>query len=327
MDRRGAIRALSGGAAAAAIAALPRVGRAQDAPLRILVGFPAGGSIDTLARHFAAELGPLLRRNVIVENRPGAGGQIAAAALKAAAPDGNTLFLTNSHTVSMIPLTVRNPGFDPARDFVPVARVAISPDVLGVNTKIVGDRGGLRELADWARANPGKASVGVPAPASAPDFAVRMLARTFKADFNAVPYRGDGPVVQDLVAGQVVAGIGSVGAMSPYLKTGQLRLVAVNLPARMPAMPEVPTYTEQGLAGYESGNFVALFAPAGTPAEVLRQVSAATSTVAGSAEFAQKLSATGITPAFATGDALAGLLRDADAAFAAMVKAAGFVMP
>jgi tripartite-type tricarboxylate transporter receptor subunit TctC len=142
-----------------------------------------------------------------------------------------------------------------------------------------------------------------------------------------VPYRGDGPVVQDLVAGQVVAGIGSVGAMSPYLKTGQLRLVAVNLPARMPAMPEVPTYTEQGLAGYESGNFVALFAPAGTPAEVLRQVSAATSTVAGSAEFAQKLSATGITPAFATGDALAGLLRDADAAFAAMVKAAGFVMP
>jgi tripartite-type tricarboxylate transporter receptor subunit TctC len=327
MDRRTLIRTLSGGVAATAIASLPMRAHAQDVPLRILVGFPAGGSIDTLARHLAADLGPLLRRNVIVENRPGAGGQIAANALKAAAPDGNTLFLTNSHTVSMIPLTVRNPGFDPAKDFVPVARVAISPDVLGVNTKVVGERGGLRELAEWARANPGRASVGVPAPASAPDFAVRMLAQAFKADFNAVPYRGDGPVVQDLVAGQVAAGIGSVGAMSPYVKTGQVRLVAVNLPARMPAMPEVRTYTEQGMKGYESGNFVALFAPAGTPPEVLRQVSAATAAVAGSAEFASKLGATGITPAFAPADALAALMREANGAFAEMVKAAGYVMP
>ena len=327
MDRRTLIRTLSGGVAATAIASLPARTRAQDAPLRILVGFPAGGSIDTLGRHLAADLGPLLKRSVIVENRPGAGGQIAANALKGAAPDGNTLFLTNSHTVSMIPLTVRTPGFDPAKDFVPVARVAISPDVLGVNTKLVGERGGLRELAEWARANPGRASVGVPAPASAPDFAVRMLAKAFGADFNAVPYRGDGPVVQDLVAGQVVAGIGSVGAMSPYVKTGQVRLVAVNLPARMPAMPEVRTYTEQGMKGYESGNFVALFAPAGTPPEVLRQVSAATAAVAGSAEFAQKLGATGITPAFAPADTLAALMREANGAFAEMVKAAGYVMP
>jgi tripartite-type tricarboxylate transporter receptor subunit TctC len=115
--------------------------------------------------------------------------------------------------------------------------------------------------------------------------------------------------------------------MSPYVKTGQVRLVAVNLPARMPAMPDVPTYTEQGMRGYESGNFVALFAPAGTPTEVLRQVSAASAAVAGSPEFAQKLSATGITPAFASGDALAGLMREANAAFAEMVKAAGYVMP
>jgi tripartite-type tricarboxylate transporter receptor subunit TctC len=327
MDRRTLIRMLSGGIAATATASLPMRAYAQDVPLRILVGFPAGGSIDTLARHLAADLGPLLKRSVIVENRPGAGGQIAANALKAAAPDGNTLFLTNSHTLSMIPLTVRNPGFDPAKDFVPVARVAISPDVLGVNAKLVGERGGLRELADWARANPGRASVGVPAPASAPDFAVRMMARAFGADFNAVPYRGDGPVVQDLVAGQVVAGIGSVGAMTPYVKTGQVRLVAVNLPARMPAMPEVPTYSEQGMKGYESGNFVALFAPAGTSADALRQMSAAIATVAGSAEFAQKLRATGITPAFAPADALAALMSEANGAFAEMVKAAGYVMP
>lgn len=326
MKRRILIQALSGAAALALLQA-PVPALAQEAPLRILVGFPAGGSIDTLARHLAVEMSTLLRRNVIVENRPGAGGQIAAAALRSAAPDGSTLFLTNSHTVSMIPLTVRNPGFEPTRDFVPVARVAVSPDVLAVNVKVVGEKGGLRELADWARAHPGKASVGVPAPASAPDFAVRMMANAFGADFNAVPYRGDGPVVQDLVAGQVAAGIGSVGAMSPYVKTGQIRLVAVNLPARMPAMPDVPTYTEQGLKGYESGNFVALFAPAGTPAELVDRYSAAVASAAKSPDFAQKLGTLGITPAHSSAQALAGLLKEADGAFAEMVKAAGFRMP
>ncbi len=144
---------------------------------------------------------------------------------------------------------------------------------------------------------------------------------------EGVQPRRRAPVGQDLVAGQVAAGIGSVGAMSPYVKTGQVRRVAVNLPARMPAMPEVPTYTEQGMAGYESGNFVALFAPLGTSAEALRQLSAATATVACSAGFAQKLGATGITPAFATADVLAGLVREANGAYAAMVKAAGYVMP
>jgi tripartite-type tricarboxylate transporter receptor subunit TctC len=326
MNRRIVIQTLSGAAALALLqGAAPAA--AQDAPLRILVGFPAGGSIDTLARHLANELSPLLKRNVIVENRPGAGGQIAAVALKGAAPDGNTLFLTNSHTVSMIPLTVRQPGFDAARDFAPVARVAISPDVLGVNVKVAGERGGLREFADWARANPGKASVGVPAPASAPDFAVRMMAKTFGADFTPVPYRGDGPVVQDLVAGQVAAGIGSVGAMIQYVKTGQVRLLAVNLPARMPAMPEVPTYSEQGLKGYESGNFVALFAPAGAPAELIERYGAAVAAAAKSPEFAQKLTTLGLTPAHTSAQALAALVKEADGAFAEMVKAAGFTMP
>jgi tripartite-type tricarboxylate transporter receptor subunit TctC len=325
MKRRTLVRTLSSGAAALAL--MPAVVLAQDAPLRILVGFPAGGSIDTLARHLAAELSPLLKRSVIVDNRPGAGGQIAAAALKAAAPDGSTLFLTNSHTVSMIPLTIRNPGFDTAKDFVPVARVAISPDVLGVNVKAVGASGGLRELAAWAKSHPGKASVAVPAPASAPDFGVRMMAKTFGADFAPVPYRGDGPVVQDLVAGQVPAGIGSVGAMIQYVKTGQLRLVAVNLPARMPAMPDVPTYTEQGMKGYESGNFVALFAPTGTSADTIRQVNAAVATIVKSPDFVQKLTTLGITPAHSSAEALGTLVQQTNQSFAEMVRAAGYTMP
>lgn len=327
MHRRFIVRTLSSSLLALGLLQLPLGVQAQEVPLRILVGFPAGGSIDTVARHLAVELGTQLKRTVIVDNRPGAGGQIAAVALKGAAPDGNTLFLTNSHTVSMIPLTVRNPGFETARDFVPVGRVAISPDVLAVNVKLVGERGGLREFADWARANPGKASVGVPAPASTPDFAVKLLAKTFKADFNSVPYRGDGPVVQDLVAGQVAGGIGSVGAMLPFVKTGQIRLLAVNLPARMERMPDLPTYSEQGMKGYESGNFVALFAPAGTSAETIRTMNAALATAVRSPDFAQKLLTIGVTPAHSTAEALGALLQEANHAFADMVKAADYKMP
>jgi hypothetical protein len=131
MKRRALIRTLPFAIAAAALSQFPATVLAQETPLKILVGFPAGGSIDTIARSLAAELTTLLKRPVVVENRPGAGGQIAAVALKGAAPDGNTLFLTNSHTVSMIPLTVRSPGFEPAKDFAPVSMVAMSPDVLG----------------------------------------------------------------------------------------------------------------------------------------------------------------------------------------------------
>ena len=309
------------------LAALALPASAQDRTVKFLVGFPAGGSIDTVARNLAAELGPLLKRTVVVENRPGAGGQIAAVALKTAAPDGNTLFLTNSHTVSMIPLTVRTPGFEPGKDFMPVSLVAISPDVLAVNVKLVGEKGGLREFAAWAKANPEKASVGVPAPASAPDFAVKMVGKAFGADINSVPYRGDGPVVQDLVAGQIAGGIGSVGAMSQYAKTGQIRILAVNLPARMPAMPEVPTYSEQGMKGYDLGNFVALFAPAGTPGDLVRRVNDAVATVVKSPDFAQKLATLGITPSHRSPEALGAMVREVDQAHAAMIKAADYRMP
>jgi len=324
MNRRTLIRSLP---LAAALALTGSPALAQDAPLKILVGFPAGGSIDTIARNLAAELGPLMKRTIVVENRPGAGGQIAAVALKTAAPDGNTLFLTNSHTASMLPQTVRNPGFDPVKDFAPVSLVAISPDVIAVNTRVVGDKGGLKEFAEWARTNPGKGSVGVPAPASAPDFAVTLVGKTFGVSLNSVPYRGDGPVVQDLVAGQVAAGIGSVGAMSQFAKTGQIRILAVNLPARMPAMPDVPTYTEQGVKGYDLGNFVGLFAPAGTSPDYIRRVDAAVATVVKSPEFGQKLAALGITPTHRPPEGLAAMLREVDQSHAAMIKAADYKMP
>lgn len=308
-------------------ALFPWPAQAQQPTLRILVGFPAGGSTDAIARHLAQGMSELLQRNVIVENKPGAGGQIAAQALKAAPADGNTLFLSNSHALSMIPLTIRQPGYDPTRDFASVGMVAIANDVLAVNPKIVGDVHNLKGLVEWANANPAKGSIGVPAPVSDPDFGVRIMAREFKSDLTAVPYKGDGPVVQDLVAGQIPAGIGSIGAVMQYAKGGRLRIIAVSGPGRLGTIPEVATYSEQGLKGYGVSGFVAMMAPAGTPRELVQRYNQAITQVVHSNAFRNSAAELGVLPETSTPEALAARLRETSAAFASMVERAGYKMP
>ena len=307
--------------------ATPSFSSAQSQPLRILVGFPPGGSTDAIARHLAAGMSDLLQRTVVVENRPGAGGQIAAAALKAAAPDGNTLFLSNSHALSMIPLTVANPGYDTTKDFAPVGMVAISNDVLAVNPKVVGDVNSLKGLIEWANANRGKGSVGVPAPASDPDFGVRLLAKEFNGDLNPVPYRGDGPVVQDLIAGQVPAGIGSIGAMAQHAKSGSVRIIAISGPSRLKDYPDVATYVEQGLKGYGVSGYVAMLAPASTPGAQLHRYNQVISQVVNSASFQGKISELGVIATTSTADELAARIRETTAAFSTLVERVGYKIP
>ena len=317
--------AAAGAIALGALLSLTTALADSQQPIRLLVGFPAGGSSDAIARHLAQGLQQELGRNVVVENKPGAGGQIAAQALKAARPDGSTLFLSNSHTVAMIPLTQQNPGFDTARDFAPVGLVAVNPDVMAVSTAVLGTTGtGLRVFAQWARANPGKASVGVPAPASAPDFAVGLVGRALGVDLVSAPYRGDGPIALDLVSGQIPAGIGSVAAMLPQAKAGKIRIVAVNGSKRLPQLPDVPTYAEQGIKGYEEVIFTAVFAPAGMPAALLKDYSAAVAKVANSAEFGDKLSALGVIPASSTAAELAARVQATQQSWGAMVRNAGY---
>lgn len=312
-------------AASLCFAIIPAI--AQQQPVRMLVGFPAGGSTDAVARVLAEGMSRTLQRTVIVENRPGAGGQIAANALKQAAADGNTIFLSNSHALSMIPLTVRNPGYETLKDFVAVGLVAISPDVLAVNPNVVGNVSDLRGLTDWARSNPGKASVGVPAPASDPEFGVMLLSSTYKIDFSSIPYRGDGPVAQDLLAGQIPAGIGSIGAMLPHAKGGRLRIIAVSGPNRLRSLPNVATYVEQGVQGYGVSGFVAVIAPAGTPKETVVRYNSAITQVVNSASFSEKLSELAIVPTSSTSDELTTRIRETNSAFAAIVKKTGFQIP
>lgn len=298
---------------------------AQGVPIRVLVGFPPGGSTDLIARQLALGLQQELGRTVIVENRAGAGGQIAAQALKAARADGNTLFLSNAHTVSIIPVTMLSPGFDVAKDFAPIGLVTVNPDAFAVNTSAAGaPTGGLRDFARWTQASESRANIGVPAPGSAPEFAVSVIARATGTRLNAVPYRGDAPLVQDVVAGQLPAGIGGVGALLPYVEAGRLRLLAVNGAARLPRFPDVPTYGELGIQGLEEVMFTALFAPAGTPPALIQQFNVAIGKVVTAAGFAERIGSLGVTPAVSTPEALGQRVERSRQAYEQLAKDAGF---
>jgi len=297
----------------------------SNASIRILVGFAAGGSSDMIARQLAQGLQQELGQPVVVDNKPGAGGQIAAQLLKAAKPDGLTLYLSNSHTMAMIPLTVLNPGYDAAKDFAPIGLVAVNPDVFVINPSVVGNpKAGLKDYAQWAKGNPDRGNVGVPAPASAPDFAVGIVAKALDADLRSVPYRGDAPVAQDVMAGQISAGIGSVGAMLQPAKAGKVRIVAVNGTSRLALLPDVPTYAELGIKGYEEMIYTGLFAPAGLPADLVQRYSAALTKVVKSEVFADKLSAMGISAASSSPAELAARVAHTHKDWTVMVKNAGY---
>ena len=193
---------------AAIAASLPALSWGAS-PIRLLVGFPPGGGTDAIARLLADKLKDRLGAPVVVENRPGAGGQIAARALKAAPADGTTLFLTHDHTISILPQVVKNPGFAPDEDFVPVAGIAsfVNGFALAGGTPARSFTG----YVEWLRKqHGGKGAVGIPAPASTPEFLVQLLARRYQLDLVAAPYRGGAPLLADMMGNQIAAGIGSV---------------------------------------------------------------------------------------------------------------------
>ena len=229
---------------AVASAFMVTAAQAQTGPVRILVGFPAGGGTDAIARTLADKLKDQLGVPVVVENKAGAGGQIAAQSLKAAAPDGNTLFLTHDHTISILPQVVKNPGFDPAKDFVPVAGFATFVNALAVSGGTPAKS--TAEYVAWVRPQGGKGTLGVPAPASTPEFLVKVLGEKYKLDLVAAPYRGSAPMMADMLGNQIAAGVGSVPDFIENHKAGKIRIVAVLGGSRQAILPDVPTFSELG---------------------------------------------------------------------------------
>lgn len=291
--------------------------------LRLLVGFPAGGGTDAIARLLAERLKVELGAQVIVENKPGAGGQLAAQSLKAAAPDGSTFFLTHDHTVSILPLVVKNPGFDTAQDFVPVAGFATFANAWALSGGTPARS--MAEYVAWvAGAGGGKGAVGIPAPASVPEFLVKVVGEKFRLDLVAAPYRGSAPMMADMLGNQIAAGVGSIPDFIENHRAGKLRVVAVMGSARQATLPDVPTLAELGLPGFEELPFYGFFAPTGTPASVLDPFAAAVAKVVAVPDVKDRLTAMGLSVGFMNQAQFAARERAYTAVWSRIIKASGF---
>ena len=294
-------------------------------PVRLLVGFPPGGGTDAIARLLAEHMKDALGAPVIVENKPGAGGQLAAQALKAAPADGRTLFVSHDHTISILPLVVRQPGYDPARDFVPVAGFASFVNAVALSGGAAATS--LPEHMQWAKTKagaPGASVVGVPAPASVPEFLVNVLAEKYQLDLVAAPYRGSAPMIADMLGSQILAAIGSVPDFIEHHRAGKLRVVAVLGGTRQAALPDVPTLAELGIAGFEDLPYYAVFAPAGTPQAALDAAASAIAKAIARPVVRDRLTAMGLAVEFMPAQQLAVRERAYARSWARIIKASGF---
>lgn len=316
-------RTLLGSLLAATLAFCTGAWAQSQPPVKILVGFPPGGGTDAIARTLAERLKDELGRTVIVENKPGAGGQLAAHALKAAPPDGSTFFISHDHTISILPLVSKNPGFDPAKDFVPVAGFASFVNALAVSGGTPAKS--LNDYVEWVRTQKqGKGTVGVPAPASTPEFLVGVLGQTYKLDLVPVPYRGSAPMMGDMLGNQIAAGVGSVPDFIENHKSGRIRIVAVLGGKRQPTLPDVPTLAELGIAGLEDLPYYGFFAPAGTPKTALDEFAQALQKAIAVPEVREKLTGLGLAVEFMNQQQLATRERSYAKTWAEIIRKSGF---
>ena len=282
-------------ASAAAFPALPNIAYAEDYPSRpvhILSGFPPGGVNDTYARLIAQWLSEHLGQQFVVENRPGAGGNLAAEAVARSAPDGYTLLLTTSADAWNATLYT-NLKFDYVRDFTPVATMSRGPGLLVVNPALPAHT--VPELLADARNNPGKITVASAGVGSAPHMYWELFRSMTGADMVHVPYRGGGPAIADLLGGQVQVYFGTTASSIEYVRAGRLRALAVTSAARVPALPDVPAMAEF-LPGYEATIYVGIAAPRDTPAGIVNTLNQSINLALTDANMKKRIAELGDTP-------------------------------
>ncbi len=296
---------------------------AQSNSIRLMVGFPAGGGTDAIARILGEHLSQKLGTPVIIENRAGAGGQIAALALKTAAADGSVLFLSHDHTISILPLINKKAGYAPATDFVPVAGFATFANGIALSGYLAETT--LDQFVHAVRTqHQGKAAVGVPAPQSVPEFLVKILAAHYKLDLIAVPYKGSAPMIADMLGKQIPAAVGSVPDFIEFHKAGKLRMVAVMGNKRQEILPETPTFAELGIKGFEDLPYYGIFAPKGTPSAILERYSDALKAVLEIPNVQQRLVALGLTVGYMSGQTLSERERAYSQNWARIIAESGF---
>ncbi|MFN4003204.1 MAG: Bug family tripartite tricarboxylate transporter substrate binding protein [Hylemonella sp.] len=264
-------------AAAGATLALPLAARAQSAPLetaRIIVGFPPGGTTDAVARRLADKLRGSYANNVIVDNKPGAGGQIGVTTLRDSAADGSTMLITPASMLIIYPHTYPRLPYK-LEDVTPVSTVLYTPHGFGVGPLVPASVKSLKDYLEWAKANPTQANYGTPGAGSMPHLIAALMEKASGVPMKAIPYRGSGPGIQELLGGQIASFSSPLGDYLPHLASGRLRLLAVSGTQRSRFAPDVPTYAEQGFGELTMREWYGLFMPPRTPAAVVQRAHAA----------------------------------------------------
>lgn len=323
MDRRQALNSL---AASAATLAWPARVQAQAQtwparPIKLVVPFPAGSSPDIVARIVAEPLAAVLGQSIVIDNRPGAGGNIGTGAVARAEPDGYTLLFTIQGPLVTAPLLSVGLGYDPLRELAPVTLVATSPNVLVVEPKL-----GAETLADFvriAKEKPGQLNYGSVGNGSASHLAMELFKTRARIDLVHVPYQGFPQVVNAILAGQVQAGFMVPGIAMGQVRAGKLKALGVTTLGRVASLPELPTFAEQGYAGFEAISWQAVLAPAKTPQTIVDRLSAELIRIIKSDAVRTRLLGQYFSAAGTTPEALAGLMKSERARWAQVIQAAG----
>ncbi|ESJ07893.1 ABC transporter substrate-binding protein [Cupriavidus sp. HPC(L)] len=258
--------AVAGGIAMMALAPAAAQEPWPSRPVTIVVPFPAGGGTDAFARPLAAQLSKQLGKQFVIDNRGGAGGTVGASLASKAAPDGYTIFIGGAHHV-IAPSFYKKLDYDIEKDFVPITVIAQPPQVVVVNpTKVQAKT--LQELIAYARQNPGKLNYGSAGNGSSHHLAGELFKIQTKTFITHIPYKGAGPALSDLIAGQVDMVFDGLGSSAQHIRGGRIRALAVAAPKRSPAFPDVPTAAEAGVPNYEVSTWYALWVPKNTPKEI-----------------------------------------------------------
>jgi tripartite-type tricarboxylate transporter receptor subunit TctC len=322
MNRRHALNRL---AAALATAAAPTALLAQgDKPVTIVVPYAPAGTTDMLGRMLAQQMAPLVGRQMIVDNRPGAGSGIGAAYVAKAAPDGNTLLVATSTTLAINPWLYKKLAYDPLKDFAPIGLIGAVPLLVVVNNTLPVKN--IAELVALSKAKPEGLSYGSAGNGSPQHLGVEMFKSQTGANLTHVPYKGSSPAVTDLLGGQIQVMFTDIPPALQHVRSGRLRALAVTSRKRQSSLPDVPTIAESGAAGtrdFEAVAWQSLVAPAGTPPELIKRYSDALAKVMAQPELRARLEQDGFEPGTATASQLAAYIRTETDRWGKVIRASG----
>jgi len=316
-------RALRALGAAALLAGASQASAADfpTRPITMIVPFAPGGSTDLVARLVAAKMGETLKQQVLVENRGGAGGNLGAAAVAKADPDGYTILMGTVATHALNPALYKRMPYDAVKDFAPISLLAIVPNVLVVNPNFAAKS--VPELVEMLKKEPGKYAYASSGNGTPLHLSGELFKKIGGVDMIHIPYKGAGPALVDVIAGQVPIMFDNLPSSTEHIKSGRLRALGVTTATRAPSFPDVPTIAEGGLTGYDTYTWNALFAPAGTPKEVIDALNAAANQAVADPTVKAKLADFSATVVGSTPEALGEHVQKELAKWAPIVKESG----